>query len=231
MKNATRFVLCIVLFSFTTVLIAQKRIGIDLATKKLMNLSVTAHYQKVIKKNYLLSYGIFFGNYGKSYSDNDVNLIYNNFRIHSPFSSLNQSITDTSEIYHLLNYNITGKGLGIQSGLGYFHEISVVHGIRANLNIRLGVMKDEIMASYFNVADSTYKLSRTRRSFLTGGICPEINHTIRQTGRLTFYYGIKLPFYFSLNRQLFNPLNNDELFKGPEPEFCIGITRIIGRCD
>lgn len=229
MRTLVFFLLLFLIFSFSS--LAQKRIGIDVATKNITNLSFTAHFQKVVKKNYLISYGLFFGNYGKSYSDNDINLIYNNFKIQSPFSTLNEPVTDTSGIYQLLNYNITGKGYGVQFGAGYFHEFNVIHGIRANINMRFGFMGEEIFASYFQVTDSTYKNIRTTRGFLSGAVCPEIYHTIRRTGRITFYYGIKLPYYFTLNRNLFNPQNSNEILFGLEPEFCIGLTRIIGKCD
>jgi len=62
-------------------------------------------------------------------------------------------------------------------------------------------------------------------------VSPELYHTIRIGGRSTFYYGVRLPYYFSLHIDNFDPQVDKDLFYGLEPELAVGVTWQIGKCD
>lgn len=209
----------------------QKRLGGDLSTKG-NNLNVTLTYNHVFKSNFLLSAGLFGGNYG--YSGVDLTEAQYNLgrRLATPFNTLNQPITDTSgNQYELFDYGTKGNGVGIQVGLGYFHEFTEIHGIRFNLNTRVGWMISNLSLAYYNQSIDERISLFSQQVHLSGAISPELSHTMRLTGKITFYYGLKFPYYFSLDRAKFNPINPKDLFYFWEPELSAGITYVIGKCD
>jgi hypothetical protein len=209
----------------------QQRIGFDLGTKG-NTLSATATYNKVLKKNFLLSAGIFIGNYGLAFMDLNVQQFETGQRVYTPFSDFNSNHIDSSGIsYTLFDYGSRGSGSGVQFGFGFFHEFGVMHGIRFNLNNRIGWMNSRFNIFYYNEElEKGVHLMKYRSHFI-GAITPEISHTMRMTGRITFFYGFKFPFYYSLDKGKFNPRYSSDLFYRLEPELCIGLTYVIGKCD
>lgn len=209
----------------------QQRIGFDFATKG-TTLSATATYNKVIKQNFLLSAGMFIGNFGSGFMDLTVNQFQNGQRLVSPISDFNLHETDeVGNSYTVFDYASKGSGYGIQMGLGYFHEFKSIHGIRFNLNNRIGWMSSRFTIFYYSEElEKGVHLIKYRSHFI-GAISPELSHTMRLTGRITFFYGFKFPFYYSLDKGKFNPSYSSDLFYRLEPELCIGLTYVIGKCD
>jgi hypothetical protein len=126
---------------------------------------------------------------------------------------------------------MNSKGIGISLGLGVFKEFSVNHGIRFNLNSKFYVVNSRIHTGYFNSENSFFSYLIYHQNYFVGSISPEVYHTIRLSGRSTLYYGIKLPYYFSLDKGKFRPTNSNELLAGFEADLSVGLTYVIGKCD
>jgi len=221
--------ICFLFLSFN--MFAQQRIGIDLNTRGL-NLNTSIHYQKVFKHNFLYSIGIFGGNFGES----GINLTKEQFdagqRVYSPFDKLNQPFIDTiNNSYTLMDYGTKGKGYGLQLGIGYFYEFSIIHGIRFNLNNRIAYMKNTQSTLYYSFTVNNGHTQIDHTNHFVGAISPEIYHTIRLSGKTTFYYGFKFPYFYSIDKGKFNPKYTKDLFNAWEPELSIGLTYVVGKCD
>jgi len=208
----------------------QQRIGIDI-TAKPQSVNLTVHYQKIIKKNVLFSIGVFGGSNGKKYIDNDTLLLNFGKKIASPFSNANRTLTDTLTSFDLLNYSLRSKSIGIQFGIGYFYEFGVKHGIRANLNLKVSFAESQMRAFYWSIEKRIGIFEDYTQNYFIAAVSPELYHTIRVSGRITLNYGIKVPYFFSLDKSIFNPVDKRDLLYRFEPEFNIGITRVIGKCE
>lgn len=211
----------------------QKRIGFDLNTR-LTDFQLTIHYQEVIKGGFIYSAGLFGGVMGsklETYVFHDPNDVRNGLRVHSPFPSANQTISDTSGNYNLYNYSFGGSGIGLSGGLGYFVEFGHSQGIRINVNGRIGFAKSNFTGGYVSNTNTQKLYVRKEFQHIIAGVSIELYHTIRLSGRWTFYYGIKAPYYFNIDKGHFNSRNSEDLFSGLEPDFSIGFTRVIGKCD
>lgn len=228
-----KFGLTILLSLFFLFANGQQRIGLEL-TSRLSDLSITAQYHKVVKQKWLLNAGISFGSMGLKFIDfeNDTTLLINGYTIRSPYANVPISFIDTGGYnFQLFKYKTNAKGFGIQFGLGFFHEFNIVHGFRFNLNAKIYCAQSEISAGYFNISNRYFTSGRYIQQYFVGSISPEIHHTIRLSGRTTFCYGIKLPYYFSLDKGKFNPVRNNELLSGFEGGVSVGLTYVIGKCD
>ncbi len=231
MKSLSHLLKLLVVFLLAVNAYGQKRIGFDLSTKG-NNIILTAQFNQVITNNLIYSVGLFGGGFG--YSGVDLNRTQFNTgrRLKTPFDRINEPITDSSgNVYELFDYGTKGSGFGLQLGIGYFHEFSIVHGIRFNLNNRFGWMTSRLSVAHYNDALKQNINKFVRVSHLSGALSPEIYHTMRVGGRLTFYYGIKLPYFCSLDRNQFDPVNTKDLFYGWEPEVSAGFTYVVGKCD
>jgi hypothetical protein len=210
--------------------LAQQRIGVDV-TSRMQNLQMTLHYQGVIKNRLLYSCGVFFGGTGKSFVLNDTIQLYGGTRIQSPFSQANASITDTSTSYSIVDYSSSARLFGIQAGLGFYYELNVKHGLRFNLNGKLGIATSTVGGYYRSIENFKTVYRESYANHFVGGVSAEVFHTIRMSGRWTFNYGIKFPYYFSVDQARFNPIYKRDQLYGFEPELSIGFTRVIGKCD
>lgn len=214
-------------------ILAQQRIGIDVSSR-LTDITLSTNYQKVVKKNFLITGGLTFGSLGRKFIDfdNDTTLLKNGFIIQSPYANVSTSFKGRDgNNYQLTRYNMNSKGIGISLGLGVFKEFSVNHGIRFNLNSKFYVVNSRIHTGYFNSENSFFSYSIYHQNYFVGSISPEVYHTIRLSGRSTLYYGIKLPYYFSLDKGKFRPTNSNELLAGFEADLSVGLTYVIGKCD
>ena len=214
-------------------ILAQQRIGIDVSSR-LTDITLSTNYQKVVKKNFLISGGLTFGAMGRKFIDfdNDTTLLKNGFIIQSPYATVSTSFRDTDgNNFQLMRYNMNAKGIGISLGVGVFKEFSVNHGIRFNLNSKFYLVNSRIHTGYFNSENSYFSYSIYHQNYFVGSLNPELYHTIRLSGRSTLYYGIKLPYYFSLDKGKFRPTNSNELLAGFEADLSVGLTYVIGKCD
>ncbi len=207
---------------------SQQRISLDASTR-LQNLNLTFTYHRVIKKQFLVSVGIFSGSNGRAFSGFDTLQFDNGKYNQSPFSRINNSITDSARTYNLLSYETIGKSVGVAIGLGYFIPLGENHSLRANLNAKFG-------QAYANI-HAYYRLNPAHRGLLRNytiahpiqSISAELYHGIRLSDRFACYYGVKIPYYYKLNQAKFNPLNLKDLYYSFEPELSIGLSYYIGK--
>lgn len=224
-----QFLLLLILLPFSS--LTQQRIGLDLSSR-LININATINYQRVIQKQFLLSAGFSFGRYGWTQIKNTHSQFAAGFRYYSPFDMVNQPVTNINDtVMYLYEYDTKTKGMYFQIGLGYFHEINIVHGLRFNGHFKLGIMRSNVFAGYWDNSITNGALRSYSIRHLTTAISPELYHTIRLGGRTTLYYGMKVPYYFSLNKSKFNPQYSKDMFNSWEPEISLGLTYVIGRCD
>lgn len=206
---------------------AQQRIGIDLSSR-MTDMNISISYHKVVMKNYLISGGVHFGNFGKSFMDRySAKVPFES--LESPFTGRPNSIIASNETYKLHQYRITNNALGMSFGVGVFKEFSLKHGVRFNLNSKFLFVTGSYKLEYGRGGEESIWEGGAQNNFV-GAISPEIVHTIRLSGRITFYYGIKAPYFYSLDKGKFHPLYSKDRFNGFEPELSIGITRVFGKC-
>jgi hypothetical protein len=225
-----RYSLLFLFLAFSFISFGQKRIGVDVNTH-LINLNYTIHFQEVIKGPLLYSAGVFFGGYGDGFNTNSRDAASNGFNLGIAYPTLNRTFTDTTGTYDLFSYSTRGKGIGAYIGFGLFHEFGTQHGIRFNLNNRFGWMKSKLFASYFKEGQDNARIQRPNIYHFTGAVSLELYHTIRLTGRHTFYWGFKLPYYYTLDKGRYNPVKDSELFHKFKFDVSIGMTRAIGKCN
>ena len=209
---------------------SQQRIGADLSTR-MHNLMLTVHYQKVLKNRILYSVGVFAGSNGSTFISNDTLRLCAGTPIASPYSNANNPIIDTSGTYSLLDYITTIQSIGVQFGLGYYYEFDVQHGLRINLNSSIGYVGSVLGGYYRSIDNFTEQYATHVNEHFVGSISLEAYHTFRLTGRLTFNYGVKVPYFFTIDKAKFNPTVQRDLLFGFEPQLSIGLTRVIGKCD
>lgn len=216
------------LISFSS--FAQKRIGTDINTH-LINVNFTVHYQEVIRGPLLYSVGLFFGDYGNGFNYNSSAAVENNLNLGIAYPTIPQTFADTSGLYNIKSYYTDGAGIGLSVGLGLFHEFGNFHGIRFNLKNRIGWMQTKLHTFYHKDGVDRSKRFNHKVHHPVGALTLELYHTLRLTGRTTFYWGFKSPYYYSLDKGRFNPAKDSELFHKFKLDLSIGLTRVIGSCD
>ena len=221
-------IIMILLSSFLS--FGQQRIGLDINTTG-YSLNFTATYQKVIVNRFLLNAGVIGGLLSQTSQSHQPLEIDNGLRVSSPFQSVNEPIIIDNSLYHLMNYSVSGRGLGLLAGVGYFHEFSVKHGIKFFMNGRIGISRSETLSHYHCPGNLRKPEDLLLTTHFFAAISPEINHTLRLSGRYTFSYGFKFPYHFLIDKNRFNTTNVKDGFFGLEPEFKLGLTYVIGKCD
>jgi hypothetical protein len=205
---------------------SQQRLGLDVSYRQI-GLNATLSYHKVFAENWLLSGTLSYGQKGRYIAD------YRDFDnkkldFHSPWEAVNKPILSEGSEYHLKRYSVKNKALSVQIGLGYFYNFGVKHGLRGHLFIQYGQAFNQKNGTY-EAIDQTYnKYELTKTNHSIAAISPEIYHTIQIWRKFTFYYGLKAPYYFAIDKSQYDPKRNVESFYGFEPEFTLGITFLIG---
>ena len=222
--------LLIILLFIASSTFAQKRIGVDLSTR-MDNLMLTFNYQQVIKNRLLFSTGIYYGGHGHQLVENDSIRLYGGEPIRTPYENSSRPIEEVTNTYSVLDYVSSAKSIVVQVGLGFYHPFGVMHGLRANLHAKIGFAQTEVYGYYRSIQDFREVRRTHYANHFVGGLSMELYHTIRLTGRMTFYYGAKVPYYFTLDKARFDPSSNKDLLSGFEPELAIGLTRVIGKCN
>lgn len=225
--RATAFIL---LFMVISPSFGQQRVGIDINTTG-YSLNLTLSFQKVFAEHFVLNSGLIGGLISQFSQSNQPIDIDNGLTVISPIEQLNRPISMNNAVYQLMSYEIKGRGIAAEVGIGYFHEFSVKHGLKFMLNGRLGTSKTVARARYHSTGITNEKESFSHANHLYTAISPEINHTIRLNGRYTFSYGFKFPYYFQIDQGKYSTSNVKDGFYGLEPEFKIGLTFVIGKCD
>lgn len=209
----------------------QQRIGLTLNTR-LNSLNFTGTYQKVIKGPLLVSIGAGAGSFG--HSDNEVTNRYinNNNGFGSSYTVVPNEVQGKIGTCQLVHTKTAGKGMFLSAGFGVFKEFQNYQGIRFNLNNEFTWAHSEISGYYQN--PSAFNSVTTRKFQVwhpIGAISLEVYHTMRMTGRYTMFWGIKLPYHYSLDKGRFSPRFSDELFYNFRGELAVGFTKAIGSCD
>lgn len=208
----------------------QKRIGIDISSR-LDNLMFTVHYQQVLKNRFLYSVGIFGGGNGGVLVQNDTLRLYSGKPIATPYSNSDLPIIDSITSYSILDYTSSARSVGIQFGVGYYFEFDVEHGLRINLNSKWAYVGTKLGGYYRSIETYREVYATHYEDHFVGSLSLEAFHTIRLSGRMTFNYGFKLPYYYTIDKARFRPSIQKDLLYGFEPEVSIGLTRVIGKCD
>jgi hypothetical protein len=211
-----------VFFSFLG--FSQQRVGLELFSH-LDDLSLGIHFQKVVKTKFILGGGCIWINrrLGEFFFDESS----------PPFTTAIRNIPASfdrnGEKYVVQGYRTTSKAMMLTLNTGFFHEFDIVHGIRVNVNARIGLAENTGTYQYLGLVNDTIIPLRYTRKHLVTAISPEIYHTLRQRKKLTFYYGLRFPVYFSLDKRHFDPVYRKDGFYGFEPEIAIGITYFVGK--
>ncbi len=205
---------------------AQQRLSIDGSYKKNM-LNATLGFHKVVKNNWLLSGGITLGGKGQS-SKHYLDYSPNYGRLRSSYSMVDEMIINDNSTYELKRYDVQTNVLTVQFGIGYFHSFDVKHGLRGHLNIIYGQAFNKISA-YYNNQNTLYVQKHTPQHQVSA-VNFEIYHTIQMWKKFTFFYGAKIPYYFRLDQNNYNPIDTRENMFGLEPELSLGLTFLIGKC-
>lgn len=209
---------------------AQQRIGFDINTSGL-NIYSTLSYQKVVASKFILNGGVLIGQLGYSgvfNKDADVN---GPLTVVSPISAANSLLHRNGKDFELANYTLKATGISLQAGFGIFHEFSIKHGLKFQLIMRYGFVESELLGKYISpgISDGIEEMVRT--SHFIAGVGPELNHTVRLSGRITFCYGLKFPYYWNIKQNNYFSVNVKDNFYGLQPELNFGITYVIGKCE
>lgn len=221
--------LLLYLFLFTTSwCFSQQRVGLDISYRQ-VGLNTSLSYHKVFAGNWLLSASLTYGQKGRYIIDyRDDNQDKTDF--FSPWGEVNQPILKGNSKYHIKRYSVKNKAVTVQVGLGYFHNFDVKHGIRGHLFMQYGQTFNTVTGTY-DASDQAYDiLKRTTTKHSIAAVSAEVYHTIQVWQKFTFYYGLKAPYYFKVDKTRFNPVRKLDNFFGLEPEISLGVTYLIGDC-
>lgn len=226
MLNKSNLFFCLLFISFIGN--SQQRISLEFSSQ-IYNLSVGFNYQKVVRNHFLIGGGIFIG--GKMYGFTPLNLTEDQRLNRSPFVEFNQVRIEDTASFELIDYSVDSRSVFITLNSGYFHNFGVVHGIRINSNLKLGYANANVLLGYRNILNGDHVLRHAVKRFVITAFSPEIYHTIRQSSKFTFYYGVKFPIYFHLDQLKYNPQFKSDVYNLCKPELVAGISYAFGRCD
>ncbi len=226
MKNVF-FLIAFLFFLQST--FGQQRLELQFSTH-FTNARITGNWHKALGHGLLLSGGFSSGSSLREWVDNSAEDAKKGLIVQSPFSGLNVNKQRDGGQYQLLDYGSKTRFVDLHGGLGFFHEFGARHGLRTNAYFILSYVSNEIRAYYFSLSNNSGFDETTVFNHFTGGTSLEVFHTIRLSGRSTFCYGLKVPYYFSIDKARFNPIIPKDSFYGFEPELSVGITHLIGNC-
>jgi len=207
---------------FTTFFLAsfsfsQQRIGAELSSR-LEDLSLGIQFQKVVKPHVLLGVGLLAN--GRYWGGGVNNIAQSDF----PFSEIDRTIVVDGVEYSIYGYSSSsGKAFSGVLMTGYFHEFSVIHGFRANLNLRFGMVQNEVFMLYKEVGNTGFLREINTIWHSYQAISPEIYHTIRWTEKWTIYYGVRLPVFLNFGKD-YHPKFKEDIYKRSLPEVAIGVS-------
>jgi hypothetical protein len=207
----------------------QSRLEMQFSTH-FTNARITGNWHQSLGQGLLFSVGVSSGSSARNWIDHSSEEIQDGLRVQSPYTAMNAPVDRNGNQYNLIDYGTKTRFVDLHGGLGYYHEFGAMHGIRANAYFILNYMSNDVSAYYYSMAsDSEFGETKVFNHF-NAGAGLEVYHTIRLTGRTTFCYGFKVPYYFTLDKARFNPQNPKDSFYGFEPELSVGITYLIGNC-
>jgi len=216
--------LFIVLLLFPISGFSQQRVGLEIFSH-FDDLSLGTHFQKVVRSKFIIGGGFIWINKRRG----EVFQYEPGETLHTAVRSVPTSFDRYGEKYIVQTSRTVSRSLMLTLNTGFFHEFGTVYGIRLNLNGRIGLANNKGTYSYTGTLNDSIVPIRYSKNHLVTGISPEIYHTLRQKQKLTFYYGLRFPVYFSLNKKNFDPVSRKEGFYGLEMEVAVGITYFVGK--
>ena len=208
----------------------SQRIGLDVSTR-LENFNLTLTYHQIIQSNFLLSVGFFTGGNGNAFAEIDSSKYDAGNRIRSPYSSVNTYSFEPNGDFGLLAYAVLGKSSGFHFSAGYFKQLNDIHSLRFHLNSKWGVATSEVRAYYRSSSQQRTEAIITLEQHWIGSVGLEAFHGVRMGNRISLYYGLKLPYYFSIDQSTFAPVHSSDLFFRLKPELSVGLTYYVGKCN
>jgi hypothetical protein len=215
-------------FGFTA--LSQNRIGLDVSTR-FQGANFTFNYHHLIKRNYLLSFGAYYGSNGNTSVIDSPQFLEAGNRKYSPYAAVNADFIDNSGTRHLLSYKTSGVSYGLALGLGAFYQFNLDNSIRANLFTKVGRAETRVKGKYYSIENVNRIENEHTVAHFVAAFSAEAFHVVQLNPKLAFYYGVKVPFYFSVDKSVFNPRTLNDLYYGFEPEFSAGLTFAFGDCD
>ncbi len=206
---------------------AQQRISFDVNVPVLSYTSatVTSNYMSVIGHNFFWSAGLEFGGYGhtvvKRYDSQDKLM-----NIRAPFMSIPETVERDTVSYDLKSYRNRSKGFGLSAGVGRFFNFGSVHGLRTEALFRCVFINQELNLIYRNMHHEQGVLVNERMNHPAMALSMNIYHTIRLSGRITFYNGLKIPFYFNPSGK-YRPQYTEDILNGIKPQLGLGLTWLV----
>ena len=211
-------VLLITTFFITSFSFSQQRIGVEVSSR-LEDLSIGLQFQKVVKRNFLIGAGFLIN--GRYWGGGVNNIETNDF----PFSEIEPKIVSEGTEYQIYGYSSSsGKAFSAVFMTGYFHEFSIIHGLRANFNLRCGLVQNDVYMLYEQIGNTNDRLADSKSIWHTyQALSPEIYHTIRWTEKWTIYYGVRLPVFLNFGKD-YHPKFKEDIYKRSLPEVAIGVS-------
>jgi len=202
---------------FSAFSFSQQRVSAEVSSR-LEDLSLGLQFQKVVKPHLLLGAGLLVNGRYWGGGVNDID------QTEFPFSDIERKIVVDGVEYAIYGYSSSsGKAFSGVLMTGYFHEFSMLHGLRLNLNFRCGLVQNEVFMLYKEVGNTDFlpKINTIWHSYQA--ISPEIYHTIRWTEKLTIYYGLRLPVFLNFGKD-YHPKFKEDIYKRSLPEVAIGLS-------
>jgi len=206
--------------------LSQQRIGFDLNYRQ-TSLNASISYHKVFAQNWLISGAVNFGGKGK-YSV-DYRDFSNTSVFTSPWDEVNRPVVDNNAEYELRRYDVSNRIIAAKIGLGYFHSFDIKHGIRGHIYGQYGQTFNEIRG-YYSGSNEGVVINKKSTIHSVVALSAELYHTIHLWKKFTLYYGLKTPYYFTIDKSQFDPKRSVDNFNGLEPELTLGVTYLIGDC-
>ena len=147
-----------------------------------------------------------------------------------PWSAIDETFESEFGKHYLKDFRVYNKAVGAQAGLGFFHNFNITHGFRTHLFAQFGYAINEVVG-YYNPIENRNWSRRYKVTHPIAALSLEAYHTIRLYQKYTFYYGAKVPYYFLIDKQQFNPTYSNYNFYQWMPEVGLGITYLIGDCE
>jgi hypothetical protein len=223
-----RYYIVFLTFILTFISTAQNRASLDIS-HRFDALNLTVGYHKVFSSNWLVSGTINYGGKGRFFS-RDLVSDNNDLNIKSSWPSVSEVVETDVGFHYLREFNVKNRALSAQIGLGYFNNFTFTHGFRMHLFANYGYAMTSFYA-YYSPIGNKYPRRDYKVQHGIAALSIEAYHTIRLYQKYTFYYGLKAPYYFLLNKDKYNPTYKQYHFHGFMPELSLGITYLIGNCE
>jgi hypothetical protein len=226
-----RYYIVFLTFVLTFISTAQNRASFDISYR-FNALNLTLGYHKVFASNWLVSGTVNYGRKGIFFSRDLIpkNTSSEKQHITSSWSSVREVVETDAGVHYLREFITDNRALSAQIGLGYFNNISFTHGFRMHLFANYGYAMTYIKG-YYTPIGNKYPRRDYQVQHGVAALSIEAYHTIRLYQKYTFYYGLKAPYYFLLNKDKYNPTYKQYHFYRFMPELSLGVTYLIGNCE